>query len=322
MKPNQPISLGLIGTGRIAAKFVSEIAAVPDFELVGVYNPNIESAKRFSEINCSQQVKVFELLPGLLGSVDAVYIASPHFSHYEYSKAALEGGVHVLCEKPISISSDEVAVLYSLAREKRLAFVDGIKTAYYPGFACLEKVIANGEIGEVVAVDASFTKLVSQDASELRSDDGGSVLWLASYPLYAISRFLGTEFIDTEFYSLENERGVDIFTRGVVAYKGGSASFKVGFGAKTDGDLVVTGTKGFAVVPAPWWNTKSFWLGFEDPNEVKEYSCELDGYGLRYEIEEFARLIQEGKTESEHLTESDSAFQAKVLAAFVSQKVQ
>lgn len=316
MNSQPPITLGIIGTGRIAEKFIGEIRAVGDFALSGVFNPHFDSALKFCKKHGLSSM--FESLETLFENVDAVYIASPHHTHYEYARLALEHGVHVLCEKPLAVIPSEVIELFDLAHNGGLTLLEGVKTAFYPGFIKLEQVVKSGRIGEVVDVDASFTKLVSNDVPEVSNkQEGGSVLWLASYPLYAIGRLLGNDFLGVKFFSRKNADEVDVFTRGVLEYEGKSASFKVGLGAKTDGCLVVTGTKGFAVVPAPWWNTKSFWLGFEDPNEKEEYVCELNGYGLRYELAEFARLIRQSEAVSERMTQSDSEFIAKVMSFFL-----
>lgn len=70
------------------------------------------------------------------------------------------------------------------------------------------------------------------------------------------------------------------------------------------------------VVPAPWWNMRKFQARFEDPTVIEEYEYELEGYGLRYEIEEFLRLIRAGTSMSDRLTETEGVFMAKVLGEF------
>lgn len=309
------IKLGVVGTGRIAQKFMSEIPAVSGLEVVAACNPNELSVRLFCEAHGIE--KAFVDFRDMLATVDAVYIASPHATHFEYGMCALLAGKHVLCEKPIALSVEEVRLLYAQARESGVAFLDGVKTAYYPAFSALEGFLDSGHIGEVVDVEASFTKLLPPGLPELSSDgSGGSILWLASYPLYAIGRLMGTAPSSVSFYPLCNEDGVDTFARVVLGYPLGSASLKVGFGAKTDGSMVVTGTEGFLIVPAPWWNTKRFEVRREDPTVVEEYEFELDGYGMRYEIAEFVRMIRARKSTSDRLTEEDSLFAAYVLATF------
>ncbi len=308
------IRIGIIGTGRIAQKFAAEARTVDELEIAGAYNPHSASAIRF----CEEMYlgAAFPSLSSLFESVDAVYIASPHFTHKEYCEQAISAGVHVLCEKPLALCADDIDELFALAYMNEVVLIEGIKTAFYPGFEALERFVQSGRIGEVVAVDASFTKLMSGDVPELASDGGGSMLWLGTYPLYAISRLLGQSSTSLRLYSRFAENGIDLFTRGVVGYAEASASFMVGFGAKTDGALVVTGTEGFVKVPAPWWNTRSFSVGYEDPSITEEHSFELDGYGLRYEIAAFSSMIQESRFVCPQVTKDNCSFIAHAMEQF------
>ena len=73
------------------------------------------------------------------------------------------------------------------------------------------------------------------------------------------------------------------------------ASVKVGKAAKAEGELIITGTKGYIYVPAPWWKTDYFEVRFENPTDNKRYFYQLDGEGIRYEIVAFAKAIESGK---------------------------
>ncbi len=70
---------------------------------------------------------------------------------------------------------------------------------------------------------------------------------------------------------------------------------KVGRGVKSEGELVISGTKGYIYVPAPWWKTDYFEVRYEDPADNKRYFYQLDGEGLRYELVSFLRSIQTGR---------------------------
>ena len=74
-----------------------------------------------------------------------------------------------------------------------------------------------------------------------------------------------------------------MYTKGVFRYPHAVCSFKVGLGVKTEGNLVISGTKGYAYVPAPWWKTDYFELRYEDQNKNQKYFYKWDGAGLRYE---------------------------------------
>ena len=90
----------------------------------------------------------------------------------------------------------------------------------------------------------------------------------------------------------------DGFTKIDFIYPDSVASIKVAKTAKSEGELIITGTKGYIYVPAPWWKTDYFEIRYEDPTENKRYFYKLDGEGIRYEIVAFNRSIESGKNYS------------------------
>ena len=76
------------------------------------------------------------------------------------------------------------------------------------------------------------------------------------------------------------------------------ATVKVGNGVKSEGELVISGTKGYIYVPAPWWKTDYYEIRYENPAENKRYFYQLDGEGIRYELVSFSRAIKSGKNMS------------------------
>ena len=228
--------------------------------------------------------------------MDAVYIASPHETHFAYAKEALLAGKHVLCEKPMTLCVAEAEELFAIAKEKNLVFMEAIKTAYCPGFKRLVSLAKSGKIGEIKSVDAAFTKLVPHNVREMQAEHaGGSVTELATYPLYAIFKLLGSDYKDVRFVSCM-KNGVDIFTKIDFVYEGAVASAKVGLGVKTEGDLVISGTRGYVYVPAPWWKTEYFEMRFESQSETEKYFYKFAGEGLRYEMVEFLERVGCGST--------------------------
>lgn len=284
------INLGVIGSGRIANRFIPESKYVSGINVNGNFNPNINSAKAFAE---NYEISFYtDNLEEFYSKVDAVYIASPHLTHADYIRKSLLNGKHVLCEKPLVLSSNEASELYELANERNLILMEGIKTAYAPAFQQLMAIVKSGAIGTIKDIDASFTKLTSGPLRELSSQQaGGSVTELSSYPLLPIIKLLGANFKNMVFFSHNNNEGVDLFTRGILQYENAVATFKVGLGVKTEGELIISGTKGYAYVPAPWWKTEYFELRYEDLNNTRKYFYKFEGDGLRYEINEFVSLI-------------------------------
>ncbi len=284
---------GIIGTGRIAKRFVPEARIIDGIEIVAVYNPHIESARRFAEEQeihfYTDDLRVFE------EKVEAVYIASPHQTHYEYTREMLGRGRHVLCEKPLCLKKSEAEELFRMAREKNLMLMEAVKTSCCPGFTELIRMAKSGVIGEVKDVEACFTRLTPRNTREFTDTAyGGSFTEFGSYVLLPVIRLLGTEYTDICFKSLQDENGVDWYTRGFLDYGSQMASVKTGLSVKSEGQLLISGTEGYILAESPWWLTKKFEVRYEDPNKRETYTFPFEGQGLRYEIGAFCRLI-EGK---------------------------
>ena len=283
------VRIGIIGTGSIGSRFVPEASYVNSASIVAAYNPNYDSCKAF----CLKHNIPFAArsIKDMFEAVDSVYIASPHNTHFKYSKQALEAGKNVLCEIPFVFRSCELLELYELAEKNRLTLMPALKTAYCPAFGHLMTLLKSGVIGEIVDVNASVTTLTDENSSKLDSNMmGGSISENASFPLLPIIRLLGTSYEDVRFYSkIKND--VDIYTRTIIQYKQAIASFQVGLGVKTEGNMVVSGTKGYAYVPSPWWKTDYFEIRYEDQNMNKKYFYPYEGEGLRYEIKEFVSSV-------------------------------
>lgn len=310
------VNLGIIGCGRIASRFPAEANVVNGISLIGVYDQSFEIARDFAK---SKHIPIaFESLNGLFEAVDAVYIATPHLTHYNLIKLALSRGKHVLCETPLVLNGQEAKDLFALAQENQLVLMEANKTAHSPAFNHLIVMIKSGVIGDVVDVEASLSKLWD-DNMALREFDpsqaGGSMYELGSYPLLPIVRLMGTKQENLNLYSrLKNN--VDFYTKGVFRYPHSTASFKVGLGVKTEGNLIISGTKGYAYVPAPWWKTDFFELRFENQNNNKKFFYKWDGDGLRYEIQEFISCIVNHRFSSSRLRRRESIWMAEIMEQF------
>lgn len=134
------VRLGIIGTGRIANRFFPEVQHVNGVRVTAVYNPaNPTEADAFAD---TYSIPVSTVEPEeFLNSVDAVYVASPHLTHYSYVKWLLENDKHVLCETPLTLVSTEAVSLIELARERHLTLMEANKTAHFPAFNHLISLI-------------------------------------------------------------------------------------------------------------------------------------------------------------------------------------
>ncbi len=316
----ETVRVGIIGCGRVASRFPDEAAVVNGIEIVGIYDINFDNAINFSETHNS--IKPYTSTDELLLNVDAVYIATPHLSHGELIRKAIDCGVHVLCETPMALNGREAKELFELAESNGIVLMEANKTAHCPAFNHLMVMIKSGVIGDVVDIEASLSKLWD-DNPTLREFDphqaGGSMYELGSYPLLPIVRLLGCKPENLNLYSRMAD-GVDMYTKGVFRYPHATSSFKVGLGVKTEGNLIISGTKGYAYVPAPWWKTDYFELRYEDQNQNKKFFYKWDGAGLRYEIQEFISCIINKRFSTSRLRRRESIFMAQVMEDFMNQK--
>ena len=297
------VRIGIIGTGSIARRFVPEAGFVNSNVISAAYNPDREAAEAFiREFN----IPLAAATPDeLLDACDAVYVASPHYTHYEYARMALKAGKHVLCEIPFVFSVKEAEELFALADEKGCVLMPAHKTAWCPAYGHLFTLLKSGVIGEIAEVNASVTTLTDERSEKLDcSRLGGSMNENGCFPLLPILQLLGTGYRNINFYS-KMKNGVDMYTKAVFRFDHAVASFQVGLGVKTEGNMVISGTKGYVYVPAPWWKTDYFEVRYEDQNQNKKYIYPFAGEGLRYEIKEFVSSVLEGRGLQSKLTRKE-----------------
>ena len=304
---------GIIGSGRIAHRFVPETKVVNGANVVAVLNPDKEEADTFALRYGIEAYSDFDLF---IQKVDVVYVASPHPTHYDYVRRCLLAGKHVLCEIPFTLNKEEAIELYKLAEERNLVLLEASKTAYCPAFGHIITLIKSGIIGDVVDVQASLSKQVQPPTRELDpTQAGGAMNEHAPLTVMAIIKLLGIEWKDVRFYS-KRDNGVDIYTKGVINYPHATSSFTLGIGVKTEGNLVISGTKGYVYVPAPWWLTDFFEVRYEDQSKNKKYFYSYDGEGLRYEIQEFLSMIVNNRRSCYKLRRRESIAIADIIEKY------
>ncbi len=314
------LRIGIIGTGRIANRFIPEAKLVSGVNTQSVYNPNKKSAEEFAR---KWKVDSYTDLEEFLDSIDAVYIASPHDTHFDYIMNALEHKKHVLCEKPMVLSIAQCKVAFEKAKENGCILFEGIKTAYCPGFNNLINVACSGVIGEIRNIEATFTKLEKVYSRELNDIKyGGCFTELASYTLLPALKMFGNNPTNVQFVSVKNNNGIDIFTKTILVYEDGIVTATCGLGVKSEGQLLICGTKGYIKVEAPWWKTSYYEVHHEDPNDIEKCSDRFLGDGLRYEISDFLARINGSDKSNFKLTREDSLFMAEMMEKFLNERVK
>lgn len=312
----QPVTLGFVGESPIINKIERESKYVNGLVVGKVFTLN----DRFLSDSLKDQARQTSSFDELLDASDALYIISAPELHYSQIKQALERGKHVLCESPVTLRPEELRELKALAAEKKVVLLDAIKTAYSMAYNRLLLLAKSGIIGDIVSVDTSCTSLLefdpTQDINQEQLEWNSVCAWgpTAMLPIFQL---LGTDYVSKRIVTrfVDEERSYDAFTSIMFIYPHAVASLKVGQGVKSEGEMVVSGTKGYIYVPAPWWKTDYFEVRYEDPHNNKRYFYQLDGEGLRYELLSFLKTIRLER-DFNYVADTTSEEIVKVLADF------
>ncbi len=232
----------------------------------------------------------------MLSSVDAVYIYAHPSKHYEMIKEALLSGKHVLCETPLTLKKDELDELFRLAEERGLVLMEALKTAFSTAYTRLILMLKSGKIGDIVSVDAvctSMEEIAGVSREELENRWGSLADW-GPTALLPVFQLLGTNWEEMRLISRRSEASerFDTFTKADFVYPKAVASVKVGKDVKSEGELIISGTKGYVYVPAPWWKTDFFEVRYEDQSRNQRYFYQLEGEGIRNELAAFLQACR------------------------------
>ena len=309
------IKLGIVGLGRDTQAFIDEAAYVSNIKINRIFSDDFLAVKKFTKENNVIKYGHDNYAEFLDTTIQAVYIDTSLEEHHMLIKKALEAGKHVLCENPIALEKDDLKELLAIAKKEKKLLLTALKTAFLPAFNQLLKELEKGDIGEIKEVRATRTSLYKEKNYSDKFIAQGATNILSAYPTLLINKILGKR-KEITFFD-QKEDGYDISNLIISKHKGGTIGVsRVAVGAKSEGDAVISGTKGYVYIPAPWWLTKEFYFRFEDTHKSYQFKYEFEGCGLRYMIAEFASLIQRGKRTSKMLTPSDMVSINRVVLAY------
>lgn len=286
------LKIGLVGNSSILNKFEHESHYVNGISISGICTTDIS--------DLSDEIKdnyvITDKLEELFKISDALYIVSHPRNHYEQIKKALMANKHVLCESPIATSINDFDELQRIANERKLLLMDAIKTAYSTAYNRMLVLAKSGKIGDIISVDSICTSLSDLEIKTKRGtcldDVWNSICAWGPTAMLPIFQLLGLDYLDKQITSHIIVKDFDLFTKIAFVYPHAVASLKIGKGVKSEGELIVSGTKGYIYVPAPWWKTEYFEIRYENPANNRRYFYQLDGEGIRYEIVSFLKAIE------------------------------
>lgn len=299
------IKWGIIGAGNIAHRFADSLENLSDATLYAVANRTIEKAEKFkTEHPCEKAYGSYdELLAD--ETIHAVYIALPHKYHLEWVKKALEVGKAVLCEKPATLSLDEMKQISELAKERNLFFMEAMKSRFTPAYREVKNLVDAGHIGNVTGVFTSLCRVFPVDDTGYfyETVQGGCLLDMGVYNAALIEDFTKEPFtLDGLEYAMYEDT-VEVYVNAHLTSGNVEVILESAFDRETETKAVIRGTKGLIIIP-DFHRPTSYILQTEDTMKSVEVPYKFDDfYG---EIRHVVDCLENDFTESPIMTLENS----------------
>ncbi|MFT4065626.1 Gfo/Idh/MocA family protein [Paraburkholderia sp.] len=290
------IRWGIVGTGRIARRFAQGLAHVLHARLDALWSRRAESARAFADEFGGTVCANFDAL--LASGIDALYIATLQDSHAGYAIAALQAGLHVLCEKPATVNRPQLERVLAAARDSQRLFMEAMKPSFYPLYRKLREHLANEPIGEVgfVRAGCSVPGVPADHPSLSFEHAGGALLDIGIYEMFLAVDWLGAP-RDVQTFGRLGATGVDTFASLNSQHERGFAQLFCGLDLHGKGDALLMAGGGHVTLHEPWWNPSRATIRYAD-GRVVELDEPFEGGGLNYETAHFCELIRAGQLES------------------------
>ncbi|WP_165976854.1 Gfo/Idh/MocA family protein [Arthrobacter nitrophenolicus] len=273
---------GIAGTGGISRQITADFSLVGNADVVAVSSRHAASANEFADA-FGIPTRFDDYSSMLDADIDAVYIGTPHVTHFEHARAALQRGRHVLCEKPIGLNAAEVRELAAIASESGAFLMEAMWMKFNPLYARLHEIVDAGAIGEIRSVRSSFGAPFPKDDSSRWKPGGGALLDQGIYPVTLSHMFLG-EPLRITASGVVREDAVDLSQNYTLEYLGGrfahGASSMVNF---LDQSASLSGTGGWITIDTGFWfasklTVHRFSVGKGEATETYEVAREGNGY--------------------------------------------
>jgi predicted dehydrogenase len=291
---------GIVGTGKIAKRFMQAAFYVPEAQVVAVGSRDPHIADQFG----AQYgiLKRYGSYDALLHDpeVEIVYVATPHALHAENTLAALHAGKHVLCEKPFTINAQQAEQVIQVARATGRFVMEGMWTRCFPVVREMVRRLQAGELGEIRYLQADFGfRPAFNPAGRLFAPElgGGALLDVGVYPIALAFLVLGAPKQIVSHATL-GATGVDELCSILLLYNNGaqavlSASLQVEMPKQAN----ICGTLARIHLPAPWWKPSEAYLVRND-GTTEHLLYPYEGDGLQFEIRHVHNCLRQGLTES------------------------
>ncbi|MCD6234738.1 MAG: Gfo/Idh/MocA family oxidoreductase [Candidatus Marinimicrobia bacterium] len=294
------IKWGILGTGRMAEIFTSELMHLPEAIVVAVGSRHHKKAEAFGErFHIPERFNSYSDLVNQ-SSADIIYVATPHPFHKDNTILALSAGKHVLCEKPFAINAREAESMITVSQTKGLFLMDALWIRFTPLMQWLKQALEDEVVGKPGLFSGAFGYAMDFNPESRVFNPhlgGGALLDVGIYPLSTSVWLLGMP-VETKSLATLGESGIDERTGIVMKTADGMLSvFYTAVVNRTPYDFTVMGEKGMITVHEPWWHQNTLTIHPVSGRPiVKHFPFENRGYG--YMALHVMSCIRKGLTES------------------------
>lgn len=305
---------GLLGTARINQKLMPAIRKTERSELAAVASRSQDRAERYaSERGIPLAYGTYaDLLAD--SQVDAVYIPLPNSLHVEWSIKAAQAGKHVLCEKPMALTPEDVDRMRDAARANGVVLQEAFMYRFHPQTHHVQELVNQGAIGDVRTVRASFTFTLARP-EDVRFDPelGGGALWdVGCYPVSFTRAVLDADPVEVFGWQVLSASGVDLTFTGEMRFASGTlAQLNCSFQAAPRWEVELMGSEGMIRMDSPWCHvrrTGHIHLYEGDGGDSLTYehkeTLTFDGDAYLYEIDSMTSSILDGSEPTISLADS------------------
>ena len=294
------VNWGILGTGRIATKFVKGLGDAKGAHVPAVGSRAKDTAQDFGErFNIPHRYAGYEDLVND-PEIDIVYISSPHTLHYEHALLALKAGKAVLCEKPFTLNAPQALELVQESRQCNQFLMEGMWTRFFPIMDTLRELLADQVIGDVhsLIADSGIRRSIDSKERLFRLDlGGGALLDLGVYPIALASMIFGSHDRMTAMAHF-GDYGVDERLGIVLGYPSGAiASLYTAIKTESPKEAVIMGAKGMIRIHSNFITPTRLTVTIYGESE-RRMEEEVVGNGMHHEADEVMRCLRAGKIES------------------------
>lgn len=252
----QRLRFGILGTGNIAGQFADGLAGAARCEVVAVGSRSAASAEAFArERGVAKPQAGYEAVLAD-ADVDAVYISLPNSLHHQWTLKALAAGKHVLCEKPLAVTTDQADEMFDAAERHGRLLVEAFMYRSHPMMKRVVAGVRGGAIGTVKLVRASFCYHTSNVADNIRFNPalaGGALMDIGCYCVDLAGLFADADVAAIHAEAHLHETGVDDYAAGVLRFDNGVVcDFACGMSVQANNTVLICGDAGYVEIPVPW----------------------------------------------------------------------